>query len=237
MNTTTTPQNQMNSDSSGDEITTNYEGYSAYPMNNLQDPFQYPNQIPPQPIYPGPQNQYSQPVMQPQQPPLYPNSQPQYYPNSEPQQTFSEPPPIQTEIITNDIEKPMDTCTTVIQNIFIVYLFGYPIWDIIYQLVEIGGINIALVDDFLLMLLGVIILIYALRKKQPNSVLLCIYGFITWFIGFPFKIVGFAQYGNGSSFMIAMLLIRFVLVGIIFVYTCPPKIRVKFRSRRRRRRR
>ena len=239
MSNLTVPQNQINSDSSGDEITTNYEGYSSNPMQSLQDPLQYQTQIPPQPIYPDPQNPYFQPqpqppVLTPQHPPIYPNNQPPNYPNSEPQTTFSQPPPSQNEIITNDIEQPMTTCGTVMQIIFIIYLFGYSIYDIIFLVNTFGGINIAFVDDCLLMLLGIIIIIYAVRAKQPNTVFLCIYGFLTWIIGFPFKVIGLTRNDHGIQGVGAILLvIRFFFVGIIFIYTCPKKIMDKLPSRRR----
>jgi len=50
--------------------------------------------------------------------------------------------------MTNEIEKFMITCGTVIQIIFILYLLGYSFWDIIYQVVETGKVNIAFVDGF-----------------------------------------------------------------------------------------
>ena len=139
------PQNQMNSDSSGDEIATNYEGYSSNQMNPLQAPLQYQNPIPPQPIYPNQSNPYFQAQPQPPYPSI---QQPQYYPNTPSQPTFSQPPPSQSEIMTNEIEKFMITCGTVIQIIFILYLLGYSFWDIIYQVVEKGKVNIAFVDGF-----------------------------------------------------------------------------------------
>ena len=205
--------------------------YENYPINPLQAPLQYQNQIPPQPIYPDNSYPYSQPSLQPQIPPV---QQEPYYPNSQSQETFSQPPPLQSEIMVNDIEQPIDRCGTVMQIIFIIYLLGYSIWDIIYQIKEYDQINISIVDDILLIIFAVIIGIFALREKQPNSVILCIYGFISWFIGFPFKIAGLAIRNGGlSTFVVLMLIIRFVFVGIIFIYSCPAKCMDKLGKKRR----
>ena len=110
----------------------------------------------------------------------------------------------------------------IIRIIFIILLILYLIYDIIAQVVINGKINIGIVDDGFLLILGIIIFIFLLLKKQIKNILLYTLGLLACIIGTVLKMIGiFDGKKEMTPHEIILFVIRFILFGFIFYATIP----------------
>ena len=153
------------------------------------------------------------------------------YPNS-PQNNFdsgglnyqNEQKPPQNEIMVNDIEKEtmLDKDNMSCQIIMLIYIFGYSISDMIYQIAK-DLINIAIIDDILLFILGFIILIFNLKGRTASHYFLSFYTILVWYVGTALKFSDYTTIDGYQldGFVLTMNILRLFILLCIALATCP----------------
>ena len=128
----------------------------------------------------------------------------------------------QNEILTNGInnENALNEHNKSCQITMMVYLFGYSIIDMIYQIAS-DLVNYSIIDDFLLIILGVVILIFHLKGILASDDVLSFFTFIVWFAGTPLKFLGYSSVIHSVDILafITSILRIFIVLCIAFA-TC-----------------
>ena len=137
------------------------------------------------------------------------------------------PKPPQNEILVNDIDNDtaLNKDNMSCQITMLVYLFAYSITDMIYQIAR-DLVNIAMIDDFLLILLGVIILIFNLKGRKASNYFLSFYTLLVWFAGTALKFAGYSSIDGYDldGFVITTTILRLFILLCIALVTCPPSL-------------
>ena len=230
-----------NSDSSTEDLQLNQNNqfHADTPYNSNQPQFNQnlqnypPQQIPQyqyplQPIYPQQSNNINssnQAFNTPYQG-AYPNSPQNNYDMNG--LNYQNPPKLpQNEILVNDIgnDTALNKDNMSCQITMLVYLFAYSITDMIYQIAR-DLVNIAMIDDFLLILLGVIILIFNLKGRTASNYFLSFYTLLVWFAGTALKFAGYSSIDGYDldAFVITTTILRLFILLCIALVTCPPSL-------------
>ena len=163
-------------------------------QNNMQAPIYNPNNIPPQYYPQGSPQQVNQDYPgQPlsYQPPENYNNGIQYnYEEQAVQPQYGRPPPSPKKVIGLSI------------ILFVVFII-----DLILEII-FGLSLLVLIDDALILIIGIIYLIPALRGKIIKNIPLGIVTIIVWFGGFGLRVYGMTKFERAF-----MVIIEFFLIG------------------------
>jgi hypothetical protein len=239
---------QNESNSSGNEFTgdNSYQSNLIPPNNNqIQNPPQYYNQYSPQqpqnPPQPQPYPAYEKP--QPHSPYSndnmgyqssdFANNPPQLQGNvSYNQSNVGELSKVSNKNEINVINNKIELKRLIGQILMVVFLFVFSLVDIIYQIV-FNLYNLALVDDILLLLLGILILFFTIRRQTSKRPLVSSPGVLMWFAGLIFRVVGyFYTLFFEGPFPIVMNVIKLITFVVVAGNTNFENVRMYKRRRR-----